>query len=71
VLSVAKAAHTRAVDPISECTFCSCPSKSARAASSHDPARRPLSLSAGDLYLSGCARLSKDAGSLILVPQTQ
>jgi hypothetical protein len=30
----------------------------------HDPARHPRSLSAGDLHLGGCARLSKDAGSL-------
>lgn len=37
----------------------------------HDPARHPRSLSAGDLHLGGCARLSKDAGSLIPVPQTQ
>jgi hypothetical protein len=68
--SVACGTHTRAVDPISECIFCSCPTKSARAASCHDPARHPRSLSAGDLHLGGCARLSKDAGSLIPVPQT-
>jgi hypothetical protein len=31
----------------------------------HDPARDPRSLSSGDLHLGDCARLSKDAGSLI------
>jgi len=31
----------------------------------HDPARDPRSLSSGDLHLGGCARLSKDAGSLM------
>jgi hypothetical protein len=32
----------------------------------HDPTRHPRSVSDGDLHLGGCARLSKDAGSLIL-----
>ena len=36
----------------------------------HDPARDPRPLSYGDLHLRGCARLSKDAGSLIAVPET-
>ncbi len=36
----------------------------------HDPARDPRPLSSGDLHLRGCARLSKDAGSLIAVPET-
>src|SRR5438045_7803580 len=36
----------------------------------HDPARDPCPLSSGDLHLRGCARLSKDAGSLIAVPET-
>jgi hypothetical protein len=62
--------HTRAVDPISECTFLLMPVKVCTGAPSHDPARHPRSLSAGDLHLGGCARLSKDAGSLIPVPQT-
>ena len=37
----------------------------------HDPARDPRPLSYGDLHLRGCARLSKDAGSLIAVPKMQ
>ncbi len=47
------------------------PVKVCTGAPPHDPARHPRSLSAGDLHLGGCARLSKDAGSLIPVPQTQ
>jgi len=47
------------------------PVKVCTGASLHDPTRDPRSLSAGDLHLGGCARLSKDAGSLIPVPQTQ
>jgi hypothetical protein len=43
------------------------PVKVCTGALSHDPARRPRCLSAGDLYLGGCVRLSKNAGPLILV----
>jgi len=69
--SVAGRAHTRTVDSIFEYFFCSCPSKFARPNCPHDPARRPRFLSAGDLRLSGSAGLSKDAGSLIQLLETQ
>jgi len=60
--------HTRAVDPISECTFLLMPVKVCTGAPPYDPARYLRCLSAGDLHLSGGARLSKDAGSLIPFP---
>jgi hypothetical protein len=71
---VGRGEHTSGVDPISECILLT-PVKICTGGRYHDPTRHPRSLSAGDLHLGGCGRLSKDAGSLILLqprwPATQ